>query len=165
MTNPYVLVVALLLLIGSFFLGEHQQYQEDQGAIQKLVADSAKAKLDAEAQLRKVQDETTADLAANHESYQEQIALLNRSNAQHEADLRAGSDQLRVAVIALGKANAVDPAAGPIGDPSPAYALSPSVAADLDRYCVGEYNTLREQLVGVIADYKTLAAKFNGASQ
>jgi len=158
MFNPYVLVASLLAIIGAYFYGHHQGYQE---CYSEAVAKVAKANDAARAKERELNDkvnETANQLRKANETAQVKITKLT-------ADVQSGAMRLSIPVTSNSVCSANT--AGTAGGDQPkaraeldgqASANLIAITADGDKAiralqaCVASYNQVRESLKEKIDD-------------
>jgi flagellar capping protein FliD len=158
MFNPYVLVASLLAIIGAYFYGHHQGYQECYSEAVAKVAkanDAARAK---EQELNEKVNQTASALRKANNDAQVKITKLT-------ADVQSGALRLSIPVTS----NSVCPsnAAGTTGGDQPqarteldgqASANLIAITADGDKAiralqaCVASYNQVRDSLKEKIDD-------------
>jgi len=158
MFNPYVLVASLLAIIGAYFYGHHQGYQE---CYSEAVAKVAKANDAARAKERELNDkvnETANQLRKANETAQVKITKLT-------ADVQSGAMRLSIPVTSnsVCSSNATGTAGG---DQSQARAELDgqassnliAITADGDKAiralqaCITSYNQVRDSLKEKIDD-------------
>ena len=158
MFNPYVLVASLLAIIGAYFYGHHQGYQE---CYSEAVAKVAKANDAARAKERELNDkvnETANQLRKANETAQVKITKLT-------ADVQSGALRLSIPVTSnsVCSSNATGTAGG---DQSQARAELDgqasanliAITADGDKAiralqaCITSYNQVRDSLKEKIDD-------------
>jgi len=158
MFNPYVLVASLLAIIGAYFYGHHQGYQE---CYSEAVAKVAKANDAARAKERELNDkvnETANQLRKANETAQVKITKLT-------ADVQSGAMRLSIPVTSNSVCSANT--AGTAGGDQPkaraeldgqASANLIAITADGDKAiralqaCITSYNQVRESLKEKIDD-------------
>ena len=158
MFNPYVLVASLLAIIGAYFYGHHQGYQE---CYSEAVAKVAKANDAARAKERELNDkvnETANQLRKANETAQVKITKLT-------ADVQSGALRLSIPVTSNSVCSANT--AGTAGGDQPqaraeldgqASANLIAITADGDKAiralqaCITSYNQVRESLKEKIDD-------------
>jgi DNA-binding protein YbaB len=158
MFNPYVLVASLLAIIGAYFYGHHQGYQE---CYSEAVAKVAKANDTARAKERELNDkvnQTANQLRKANETAQVKITKLT-------ADVQSGALRLSIPISSnsvcsantAGTASGDQPQARAELD-GQASANLIAITADGDKAiralqaCVTSYNQVRETLMEKIDD-------------
>jgi len=144
LTNPWVLVGVMSLVISSYFYGHHQAYVEQEAEIARLNA----IERDKEREMQAIVDNQSVELRKANETAQAQISKLH-------SDIVSG--ELRVSIATRTVQTSTDPTSPPGStetrselDPEAANALV-SITADGDKAirslntCIDTYNQIRSK--------------------